>query len=163
MTVDEVIAREQIRELVARYNTLGDLGQVAMVADLFAEDATLEVGDRSRARILRGRSEIRAFLDAIREEWGRNSAPPSRPGAPRFYVRHFVGTHTIDICSPDYARGSAYVIVFRPTHPPGSARYFDEYGKRGGKWVFLSRRALADQESSASGLLPVRDSTIRTA
>jgi hypothetical protein len=155
VTLDELIARESIRDLVARYNVFGDAGDVAQVADLFAEDAALEVGDRSRGQVFRGRTEIRDFLDAVKTHWAASPALP-RSGSASAFVRHCLATHVIDFQPPDAADGTCYLIVMRSGRPPASARYLDRYGIRDGRWVFVSRRALADGESGAASLLAER-------
>ncbi len=58
MEIWELIARESIRDLVARYNANGDSGRFDPMLELFAEDAVLEVPGRR----LEGRAAIRAFL-----------------------------------------------------------------------------------------------------
>ena len=58
----ELEARENIRDLVARYNANGDSGRFDQVLDLFAPDAVMQVGD---GPILTGRDAIRTiFTDA---------------------------------------------------------------------------------------------------
>jgi len=60
----EVAAREEIRELVARYAHCADGGRLDELAALFAEDGELRIDDRPA---LRGRDEIRAFLGGTRD------------------------------------------------------------------------------------------------
>ncbi len=43
MEIWELTARESIRELVARYNCLGDTCRIGEKVDLFAPDAVLEL------------------------------------------------------------------------------------------------------------------------
>jgi hypothetical protein len=53
----ELLARESIRDLVARYNMLGDSGRIDEVAALFCPDGCLEIGDRTATRVVRGREQ----------------------------------------------------------------------------------------------------------
>src|SRR5436190_2873012 len=46
----ELIARELVRETVMRYVHLVDAGRIDELLELFAEDATLEAGERPPAR-----------------------------------------------------------------------------------------------------------------
>ena len=45
MEIWQVIARESIRDLVARYNANGDTGRFAQVRELFSPEATMDIGD----------------------------------------------------------------------------------------------------------------------
>ena len=55
MDIDHVIAREQIRDLVSRYNANGDSGRFERVRELFCPDATMQIG---RGRTYDGLDEI---------------------------------------------------------------------------------------------------------
>ena len=80
------IARDAIRELVARYNQLGDGGRIDALLALFASDATLEVVPD---RVYRGRDEIRTLFDG--------AVAQSRGETPVRFLRHFTATHAIDV------------------------------------------------------------------
>ena len=56
----ELDAREQLRDLVARYNANGDTGRFEQVLDLFAPDAVMEIGD---GRTYTGRDESQCPVD----------------------------------------------------------------------------------------------------
>jgi hypothetical protein len=58
----ELVAREQIRDTLARYNWSGDAGRLDGLAETFCADAVLEVRGVGP---LRGRSEIIAFLSGV--------------------------------------------------------------------------------------------------
>ena len=68
----ELKAREQIRDLVARYNAYGDSGRFDEVLALFAEDATVEVAGH---RIYRGRDEIRELFSGAARPRQMDSSP----------------------------------------------------------------------------------------
>ena len=59
----ELAAREEIRELVARYAHHADAGRLAELVALFAEDGLLQIDDREP---LHGRDAILAFLAGTR-------------------------------------------------------------------------------------------------
>jgi hypothetical protein len=60
MDLAELIARENVRDLVARYNANADTGRFDQAVELFAPDAVLEIGDARHE----GREGIRAlFVD----------------------------------------------------------------------------------------------------
>ena len=58
----ELVAREQIRDTLARYNWAGDAGRLDELAETFCADGVLEIRGQQP---LRGRSEIVAFLGSV--------------------------------------------------------------------------------------------------
>ena len=96
----ELIARESIRDLAARYNANGDSGRIGPMLDLFAEDALLEI---SGEQTCRGRDEIRGFFESVlRGDGGRKKIR---------VLRHFIATHQIDVLDQGEARGRCYFAV----------------------------------------------------
>jgi len=87
-------AREEIRDLIARYNQFGDHARFEDMAELFTEDATLEVDGRDP---INGRNEIRDFLAGVRDS---GVAGRAEQGKPPTYVRHHTSTVVIDLESP---------------------------------------------------------------
>ena len=131
MQIEELASREEIRDLVARYNASGDGGRIEQVIQLFAEDAVLRVGERS----YRGRAEIWAmFEDAARSTRERAGGR----------VRHFTATHQIEMLSEEEARGRCYFQVLTETGLDHWGRYLDEYRRIGGSWRFARRRVELD-------------------
>ena len=73
----ELKAREQIRDLVARYNAYGDSGRFDELMALFAQDADIEVVGY---RHYRGRDEIRElFTGAARPRKGLEGSSAAAP------------------------------------------------------------------------------------
>ena len=70
---------------------------------------------------------------------GSGAAPP-----PRHHIRHFTGTHQIDLVDETHAVGRCYFSVIMPHGLDHWGRYIDEYGVRDGRWVITLRRALSD-------------------
>ena len=66
----ELVARESIRDLVARYNANGDSGRFDPMLELFAENATFELEDRRCS----GRAEIRAMFEGVAANTGDGSS-----------------------------------------------------------------------------------------
>ena len=62
MEIWELLAREQIRDTLARYNWAGDAARLNDLADTFCTDGVLEIRGFEP---LRGRSEIVAFLGGV--------------------------------------------------------------------------------------------------
>ena len=143
MEVWELIARESIRDLVARYNANADTGRFAQVLELFADDATMEVATAGgEVQHFDGHGEIATLFTGTKHRWDTEAvaADPSH----RHHVRHFVSTHQIDVEDRTHARGRSYFAVLMPHGLDHWGRYLDEYEERGGRWLFTRRRALPD-------------------
>jgi uncharacterized protein (TIGR02246 family) len=134
MEVWELIARESIRDLVARYNANGDSGRFDPMLELFARDAVLEVPGSTH----RGRAAIRSFFEGVSER-------TSGEGAAKF-VRHFTATHQIDVLSAEAARGRCYYAVLTDRGLDHWGRYVDDYRRIDGRWYFERRTVTLDAE-----------------
>jgi uncharacterized protein (TIGR02246 family) len=139
MELWELVAREEIRDLVARYAHCADGGRFDELVALFAEDGVLRIDDREP---LRGRDAIRAFLDATRESL--RASPTSR------FTRHHVSSLRVEVTSPDAATGAAYFLVATDHAVDHWGRYRDCYVQRDGRWLFAERRVRVDGIAPAS-------------
>jgi len=135
----EVAAREEIRELVARYAHCADGGRLDELAALFAEDGELRIDDRPA---LRGRDEIRAFLGGTRDDLAASPAVRT--------IRHHVTSHRIDVTARDAAIGACYFLVMSAQGPDHWGRYRDRYVVRDGAWLFAERRVRVDGTAPGS-------------
>ena len=97
MELWELVARESIRDLVARYNANGDSGRFEPLMELFAPDAVMELS----GEVFAGHERIRSIFTSTAENV---SAAPPAPGAPRPHLRHSTATLQIDVESPTSAR-----------------------------------------------------------
>jgi len=140
----ELAAREEIRDLIARYNQFGDHARFEDMAELFTEDATLEVDGRDP---INGRNEIRDFLAGVRDS---GVAGRAEQGKPPTYVRHHTSTVVIDLESPTEASGTCYFFVVTDIGPDHWGRYRDRYVLEGGRWRFAYRRARTDGQVPGS-------------
>ena len=130
----EVAAREQIRELIASYNLLGDRGRIAEMTALFEPDAEL---DGFGTRYV-GHEQISGFFGGI--------ADGSTPGPARTFMRHHISNVSIDLTSPTEASGVAYWLVISDGGLESSGRYRDTY--RCGSddvWRFATRTIRRDE------------------
>jgi uncharacterized protein (TIGR02246 family) len=128
----ELVARESIRDLVARYNANGDSGRFDQMVELFAPDAVMLIGDTA----FKGREQIRTIFtsaaDSLRE----------RPGP--VMLRHLTSTLQIDVQGPDAATSRCYYHVLMPHGLDHWGRYLDEYRVVEGQWRFALRREILD-------------------
>lgn len=128
------IAREAIRDLVARYNQQGDRGNLDSLLELFAPHATLQVG---ADHVYRGREEIRTlFAGAVAESSGET---------PIRVLRHFTATHQIDVEGEHTARGCCYFAVLTEMGLDHWGRYLDAYVRGDdGRWRFAARKVVVE-------------------
>jgi len=139
----ELAARESIRETVAAYTHLVDTGRIDDVVALFADDGTLEAGDRAPAR---GHAEIREFFLGTRD---RLASSATRP-----LIRHHVSNLRIDVESREAATAASYFLAITERGPDHWGRYRDRFVARDGRWLFLSRRARVDGYAAGSVFRP---------
>jgi ketosteroid isomerase-like protein len=133
MELADLLAREAIRDLVARYNAYGDSGLLDRMVALFADDAVLEVGpDRYE-----GRHAIRGlFSGTVDRSAGAEGGPT--------YVRHSTATHQIDLVDDGHATGRCYFTVLTRIGVDHWGRYLDDYRVVDGEWRFATRRVVTD-------------------
>ncbi len=155
MELWELVARESIRDLVARYNANGDSGRFEQMLAVFADDASMElVAADGSVRRYDGLDQVATIFTETKANWdagatarGAAEADPGGGGGappPRHHIRHFTSTHQIDLVDETHARGRCYFSVIMPHGLDHWGRYIDEYGVRDGRWVITLRRALSD-------------------
>jgi uncharacterized protein (TIGR02246 family) len=128
----ELVARESIRDLVARYNAAGDSGRIAQMIELFGQDARLVVPDGSHE----GREAIRAFFESVASGAGQ--------GEKIRLLRHFTATHQIDVLGPESATGRCYYQVLTEAGLDHWGVYVDRYDCAEDRWLFQERRVRVD-------------------
>ena len=140
MTLDDVIARESIRDLITRYNSYSDAGRFDPLWELFAEDAVMEIGDAGAEMTQwQGRANVKRIFTGARERvegQGATSGPA--------YIRHFTATHQIDLVDADHATGRCYFAVIIDSGLDHWGRYIDRYVRADGAWRFQHRGVLID-------------------
>lgn len=134
------MAREAIRDLVARYNSYGDSGRFGQLLELFAEDAVMVV--RLRGRDGEDRYEGRARIETI--------FTGVRDGVEVELVRHLTATHLIDLVDDDHATGRLYFQVLTEQGLDHWGRYADRYVRIDGRWRFAERVVTTDAFAATS-------------
>lgn len=140
MELWELVAREQIRDTVARYNWSGDAGRVDGLAETFCVDGVLEIRG---AAPLRGRPEIVAFLGGVTANIADNVAV--KP-----VVRHNVTNLLFNAVAPDQAQISCYFTVVTHIGLDHFGRYRDTLVPDGGTWLIKHRKVSTDWASPDS-------------
>lgn len=150
MTIDELLAREAIRDLVARYNASGDSGRFDEVLELFWPDASMVIGRGDAVVTKTGHEEIRTIFTGTADRWrsdGTSQDAASTGGdgpAQPSYVRHRVATLVIDLQDQAHATAYSYFAVIMPHGLDHWGRYFDRFEAREGVWRFLSRKVAGE-------------------
>ena len=130
----ELAAREEIRELVARYNHHGDAGRIEALLDLFTDEAELEIREGPRYA---GREQLSALFSNVTPPEPDSSSPPTR-------IWHHTSTLVIDVEDESHARGSCYFAVLTQQGLDHWGRYRDNYECVNGSWRFARRRVRVD-------------------
>jgi len=131
----ELLAREAVRDLVARYNANADSGRFGEVLELFAPDAVLELDDE----VHRGRDAIGAMFQSV-----QTRVVASAPSGVKPHLRHFTATLQIDVDDDDHAHSRCYFAVLMPHGLDHWGTYTDEFVRSDGTWRFARRRVAVD-------------------
>ena len=142
MEMWELVAREQIRDTLARYNWSGDAGRLEGLAETFCVDGVLEIRG---AEPLRGRSEITAFLGAV--TWKIAADADIKP-----VVRHNVANILFTALTPDEAQVSCYFTVVTHIGLDHFGRYRDTLVPESDTWLIKQRKVSTDWAAADSAM-----------
>jgi 3-phenylpropionate/cinnamic acid dioxygenase small subunit len=135
MTLAELEAREQIRELVARYSAYVDAARTEELLGLFHHDGQLEVD----GRVLQGRDAMRRFLEEMVASYGSYAGEMTLVP-----TRHHTSNLQIDLEGSASARGRCYYQVISGIGLDHWGRYVDVYDVVGRQWRIRSRREILE-------------------
>jgi hypothetical protein len=141
----ELIARERIRDTLARYTWSGDSLRAEDLAAAFCEDGELEVRGSDPVR---GRAAIAAFITGV----GRR--PPAPTGSARRIVRHNVTNIRFLELAPERALVASYFTVLTEIGLDHYGRYRDTFVPAGDEWLIRHRFVSTDWRAEASTLRP---------
>ncbi len=130
----ELVAREHIRDTLARYNWAGDTGRLEELAETFCADGVLEIRG---LQPLRGRSEIVAFLGGVTGKVAANA--DVKP-----IVRHNVANVLFINVARDQAEVSCYFTVVTHIGLDHVGRYRDTFVPDGDTWLINHRKVSTD-------------------
>lgn len=133
MELWELVARERIRDTLARYTWSGDAGKLDDLAAAFAPDGTLEIRGEEP---LRGRDAIVARLGGV-------GGGPSAPGVKRI-VRHNLANIRFTTVTPDRIAVSSYFTVVTEIGLDHYGRYRDEFVPERDQWLIAHRFVSTD-------------------
>lgn len=144
MTLDDLLAREAIRDTMAKYNVSGDRLKVDDFANCFTEDGIIQSERAPGDFIFRyeGRENIRAW----QSRW-LNREPTQDTVHKASFVRHNLSTCKIDLTGPDTATARTYWTAWTDIGPDHSGVYLDDFRKVGDAWLIARRRVRKDWEA----------------
>ena len=133
MDAGEAIAREQIRDVISRYNHAGDRGDLEALVACFIENGVLDLVDTGE---LIGRDAIRRHLGSVVQRLAGRTQ--------RALLRHHVSSVKIDLDGPHDARAASYFLVFTEIGLDHWGRYGDVFTQAGGQWRIARRKVRVD-------------------
>jgi hypothetical protein len=142
----ELVAREQIRDTLARYNWSGDAGRLDDLAETFCADGVLEIRGMEP---LHGRSGIIAFLGGVSGNVASN--PAIKPGV-KPVVRHNIANVLFTGLTPEEARVSSYFTVVTNVGLDHFGRYRDILVPDGDTWLIKHRKVSTDWVATGSAM-----------
>ena len=142
MELWELVARERIRDTLARYNWSGDAGRLDGLAETFCTDGVLEI--RGGAE-LRGQSEILAFLGGV-------TGKIASIGDIKPVVRHNLANVLFTALTPDQAHVSSYFTVVTHIGLDHFGRYRDTLVPVGDTWLIKHRKVSTDWAAPQSAM-----------
>lgn len=147
MTLDELLAREAIRDTMAKYNTAGDRLKVDDYCACFTEDGVMESEAAPGEYLFQfiGREAIRAWQN----RW-RNREPGEDTVHGASFVRHHLSTCKIELTGPDTAQARTYWVAWTDIGPDHSGYYLDDFRKVGDDWLIARRRVRRDWSAPGS-------------
>jgi SnoaL-like domain len=135
MTPEKLLAREEIRNLLAKYSICGDRGEFHGLASVFAEDGVME----SALVKAVGPVEIASKLGELVAY-----APGAVSPHAMLFSRHNLTTSLIEFDSESTATGRTYFLVMSNVGIDHSGVYLDRFAKVAGEWKIKQRRIRID-------------------
>lgn len=151
MQLWELVARESIKDCIARWNYSGDARQMDQMVLVLAPDVEFQAVDGD---VLHGRDAVLEFLTGVRDRKGAGGADPDPRPAPndgRYLprgtkpsIRHFTSNPRITLESEARAQVRTYYAVLSSFGLDHWGRYIDEFGVVDGEWLITKRVITTD-------------------
>src|SRR5579859_4414336 len=139
MQIEEVVAREAIRDTLAGYTAASDNADYEALSLSFTEEGILSLQGRAD---LVGRSAIAEALSALAQNRGHGKGTTS-------FQRHFLGSSLIEFEGGE-ARVLTYFQALTEIGPDHAGRYSDRFRKIGDQWLIARREISIDWLNPAS-------------
>lgn len=161
MEIWELVAREHIRDTIARYNHAGDSGRFSEMVEQFHQGGILELmhsperPDEHPAERHEGRAAMLAFFAGVAANFAERDRRSARPVSGRgSTLRHCVTNTRITIESPDSARADSYFLVITDNGLDHWGRYRDRFAPAETRWLLTHRSVRTDGYSETSAFAP---------
>ena len=125
--IEELEAREQIKELPAKYVWASARADVPAMMDLFTDDAVFEPPNPAGRVEYKGKAAIRGALEQS----------VTKPGG----ILALIHNHTVEVAG-DTATGACvmYNPIFPKEHGVFVGYYHDAFRRENGTWLYTARR-----------------------
>src|SRR6516225_9964629 len=138
----ELVARERIRDTLARYNWSGDAGRLDGLAETFCPDGVLEIRGLEP---LRGRTAIASFLGGV-------TGTVAGSAGVKPVVRHNVANVLFTGLTAGRAEVSSYFTVVTHIGLDHFGRYRDTLVPDGDAWLIKHRKVSTDWAAPNSAM-----------
>jgi hypothetical protein len=128
--IEELLAREAIRETMARYVSAADRGCYSELVEVFAPDGVITFGKRARYE---GRDAIIASMT--------ESARSRGAYGEKNFQRHILGQPIIRMVDSDNARAVTYILVITELGIDASGVHIDDFIRLEDRWLIARRYA----------------------
>lgn len=146
MNLEELLARESIRQTMASYTMAGDRLRVDDFVAVFTDDAILESEGVPETDAFRyeGRQAMREWFTRWKKPEG---VPPTHQAR---FVRHHLSTSAIELKGSDTATARTYWVAYTDIGPDHGGYYVDTFRKIGERWLIAHRKVRLDWRSPQS-------------
>ncbi len=152
MTIEELLARESIRQTMAAYTVAGDRLRVDDFVAVFTEDGVMESEGVPEQDLFRyeGRDAIRDWMTRWRDQAAaaQNSAQGGVHQAT--FVRHHLATCHIEFVGASTANVRTYWTAYTDIGADHAGYYLDHFREVNDRWLIARRRIRLDWRSSES-------------
>lgn len=147
MTLDDMLARESIRQTLAAYTAAGDRLRVEEFVAVFTDDAVLETDGVPESDAFRyeGKAQIRAWIS----RWLRPPEQGEKPHGASF-IRHHLSTCHIELTGAETARARTYWSAWTDIGVDHIGYYVDTFRKVGDRWLIANRKIRLDWRAANS-------------
>ncbi|MGI8757200.1 MAG: nuclear transport factor 2 family protein [Acidimicrobiales bacterium] len=152
----DLIAREAIRDLLARYTWAADRGRTTEVAACFTADGALDVGDHG-GRLVGPEAIAHDLDDVVARTASSAASTEAETGTDgRSPVRHHVTSVAIALDTHAAATVRSYFLVLTRIGLDHWGRYRDQVVETapGDQWLFRERVVIIDGRSPGSLMVP---------
>lgn len=142
MTVEELLARESIRDTMARYSIAGDEFDVEAYLSCFVEDGVMEFAEFPGQGhvLLEGKAAIREFVEGF-----FGALKSGKAAVPGKFMRHHLTSSRVDFEDGETARAKTYALYADDSGVNTSGIYTDLLKKAGDRWLIARRRWAVDK------------------